>query len=227
MLLSTLWYATAVTVVPERYMKVWQKMLNNYVVGSRTDPNDKYRPPLNQMWFHDKQLGLGVPHISSKIRAQRLRLLQRLMTATALADVPAWAKLVFAQYARCMQTAWRPAHPFDFLCYEPQHLSAWLSLDALQPLWLDVWHAWSQVPMRERMPQQPELATTLSMLAWLTRHLKFLTSHGKMAALVGSHSPQARRLCQHGASNGLWSLRDFLHLDGTRVPGYWLAFRSF
>jgi len=225
--LATLWYVTAVTVIPERYVKVWQRMLNNYVVGSKTDMEDTYRPPIHQMWLHDRRLGLGIPHISSKIRGQRLRLLQRLMTASSSAERPAWATLVLAQFARCMQTAWRDSHKFDFLCYHPHALSAWLVLDALQPLWRDVWSEWSRVPMLDRMPRPLDLTTTLSMPVWLTLHKDFVQPSGKMAATIAAKYPESRWLCQHGLSNGLRSLRDFLHNTGTRFKGYWPDFTRF
>ncbi|OQR90051.1 hypothetical protein ACHHYP_05857 [Achlya hypogyna] len=192
----------AVTVVPEHYARIWQRLLNNYVVGSKTDP--------------DARLGLRIPHFASKLRAQRLRLLQRLMSVSASADVPAWAKLVLVQFAQCLPQTWRATHPFDFLNYEPQTSSTWLLLDALQPLWRDLWHAWSQVPLRDGMPQPPDLATTLSLPVWLSRYPEFLTMNGQVSSLIEAHTPQARRLCQHGASNGHWSLRDLLFLPGTR-----------
>jgi hypothetical protein len=226
-ILSTLWYVTAVTVVPERYTKVWQRTLNNYVVGAKTDSDVKYRPPINSMWLHDKRLGLGIPHIASKLRGQRLRSLQRLMTASTADDVPAWAKLVLGQFKRCMQTAWRESHRFDFLCYQPHALSAWLLLDTLHPLWRDVWSEWSKVSWRDRMPRPPDLATTLSMPVWLTTHPEFVRPSGVMAASVAAKSVPARQVCQHGLSNGLRSLRDFLHNAGPRFRGYWPDFDRF
>jgi len=226
-ILATLWYVTAVTVIPVVYIKVWQRMLNNYVVGAKTSVDDKYQPPINSMWLHDRHLGLGIPHISSTIRGQRLRLLQRLMTSATDDEPPMWAPLVLDQFALCMQTAWRASHPFDFLSYSPQVASAWLTLEALHPLWLDVWRAWSHVPMMDRMPLPPDLATTLSMPVWLTTYHEFVQPSNMTVSSLVSRSPPARRWCQHGVGNGLRCLRDFLHTTSRQLTGFWPDFATF
>ncbi|OQR86320.1 hypothetical protein ACHHYP_10672 [Achlya hypogyna] len=103
-ILSTVWYVTAVTPISATYLKVWQRVLNNFVVGAKTKATETYQPPLNKMWMHDKQLGLGVPHIASCIRSQRLRLLQKYMLALQKPTPPAWSVLVSEQFSNCMQT---------------------------------------------------------------------------------------------------------------------------
>ncbi|RHY24872.1 hypothetical protein DYB32_008650 [Aphanomyces invadans] len=78
-ILSLIWHVTAVTAVPSAMIATWQRVLSNYVLGSKTSDDPKYRPLAARVWHHDKVLGLGIPHIASCIRTQRLLLLQKLM----------------------------------------------------------------------------------------------------------------------------------------------------
>jgi hypothetical protein len=226
-ILSTVWYVTAVTPVSDTYLKVWQRMVNNFVTGAKTEVTDKYQPPIHKMWMYDKQLGLGVPHVASCIRGQRLRLLQKYMVAIQLPSPPAWSVLVHEQFSHCMGTLSRRSHPFDFMSYSPMISSAWLELGALQPLWLDVWRSWSAVPMRHKMPLLPDLATTLSMPIWLTTYHEFVAPSVKTAASLLSRCPETRRWCQHGVGNGLHCLRDLLCNTPGQLPGFWPTFSQF
>ncbi|KAF0706486.1 hypothetical protein As57867_006728, partial [Aphanomyces stellatus] len=78
-MLSLLWHVTAVTPVRGAMVQGWQSMLNRYILGRKTLPTDKYRPLLPPPLQFDPKLGLGLPHVASKIRTQRLLLLQRAM----------------------------------------------------------------------------------------------------------------------------------------------------
>ena len=130
----------------------------------------KYRMPNNKDWLYDKVLGLGIPHIASVVRGQRLRLLQRLMAESASASPPAWATLALEQFAHCTHTIHSDTRPLDFVWYSPQHSSAWLNLAELHPMWLDVWKSWSRVPMKSKLPIGPDFPTTLHMPIWLTTY---------------------------------------------------------
>jgi len=226
-ILSTVWYVTAVTPIPDAMVATWQRALNHYVIGRMTDVSAKYQAPIAKMWFHDKQLGLGIPHIASSVRAQRLRLLQRLMQSVTSDEPPPWTGLVLEQFQHCLGTVHRASHPFDFLSYSPQIASAWLQLEALQPLWLDVWRAWSSVPAKDRMPVAPDLATTLSMPVWLTTYHEFTRPSARTVSSVVSRLPDARHWCQYGVGNGLHCLRDLLVNTGSRFRGYWPDFARF
>ncbi|RHY56740.1 hypothetical protein DYB34_005126 [Aphanomyces astaci] len=56
-------------------------------------PTDRYRPLLRQTWQYDPRVGLGIPHVASKLRVQRLLHLQRLMQHPETGSLP-WKSLV-------------------------------------------------------------------------------------------------------------------------------------
>ncbi|KAF0706606.1 hypothetical protein As57867_006708, partial [Aphanomyces stellatus] len=93
------WHVTKATPVPPETVDTWQSMLCRYILGRKTLPTDKYRPLVAPPLQFDPELGLGLPHDASKLRAQRLQLLQRAM-APAAADPPLWQPLVLLQFER-------------------------------------------------------------------------------------------------------------------------------
>ena len=162
-MLSLLWHVTTVLPVPEPMVQGWQSMLNKYVLGRKTDPTARYRPLLQRTWQYDPILGLGLPHVASKLRGQRL---QHLMAGSS-ATSPPWQPLVLSQFSRTMGKLYRATHPFDFLLYHPNTSSKWLCLWELHPLWRDVWAA---TPLPRRIQMEPSLSTVMSMPVWLTKY---------------------------------------------------------
>ncbi|KAF0707447.1 Aste57867_6611 [Aphanomyces stellatus] len=82
-MLSLLWHVTAATPVPPKMVQSWQAMINRYILGRKTLSTDRYRPLIPQPLQFDPQLGLGLPHVASRLRAQRSLMLQRAMAPTA------------------------------------------------------------------------------------------------------------------------------------------------
>ncbi|OQR89108.1 hypothetical protein ACHHYP_06468 [Achlya hypogyna] len=130
-LLSLLWHVTAVTPVPGAMINLWQPMITKYVMCRKTKRGDHYRPLLARRWYHDKSLGLGVPHVQSIIRAQRLRRLQDLMRGPT-GNSPLWQQLVLKLFERTMEPLFRATHPWDFLSYRPAMETLWIDLSELR-----------------------------------------------------------------------------------------------
>ncbi|ETV67859.1 hypothetical protein H257_15983 [Aphanomyces astaci] len=94
-MLSLLWHVTAALPVPPAMVQSWQSMLNRYILGRKIIPTDRYSPLLAASLQFDSKLGLGLPHVASRIRAQRLQILQRAMSLLPLTpattiQLPVW-----------------------------------------------------------------------------------------------------------------------------------------
>ncbi|OQR89237.1 hypothetical protein ACHHYP_06401 [Achlya hypogyna] len=152
MLLSQLWHITAVALVPAPMVERWQPMVNWFILGRKTRPTDRHRPLLHRTWSYDPKVGLGLPHIASMIRTQRLARLQ-LLKQGSTPSTPPWQELVLRQYLRTMGALYRTSHPHDFLDYYPCPSSAWLTLRELHPLWVDVWSQWAATNPAKRNPE--------------------------------------------------------------------------
>ena len=212
MMLSLLWHVTAVVPVPAPMVERWQSMVNRFILGRKTQPTDRYRPLLHRTWSHDIRVGLGLPHVASKIRAQRLARLQQLMRGPTEASPP-WQELVLRQYQRTMGSLYRNSHPYDFLDYYPCTSSAWLTLRELHPLWVDVWSQWAATDPAKRVQVPPNLNTRLQQPVWLTTDVRLL-SEAKLCTARLVNNPATRQWCLHGATNGVRCLRDLIPGDG-------------
>ncbi|OQR81764.1 hypothetical protein ACHHYP_16428, partial [Achlya hypogyna] len=214
MLLSLLWHVTAAVHVPRPLVATWQRMVNKYILGRKTSLSDQHRPLIHRTWQFDKILGLGLPHVASKIRSQRLLRLQQLMQPDP-PDAPApWKVLVRRQFSRTMDKLYRATHPFDFLLYYPNHSSKWLFLWELHPLWQDIWRQWALTPMDQRIAVPPSLDVTMNLPMWLTTYDVLLAEPAGHASNVAKN-PTIRRWCRHGANNGVRCLKDMLTRQGT------------
>jgi hypothetical protein len=198
MLLSMLWHVTTVVPVPQSMVEQWQSMVNKFVLGRKTLPTDSYRSLVHSSWQFDKRLGLGVPHIASTIRTQRLLRLQSIMVQYPGGSEPSWSTLVLRQFARTMGKLHRRDHPYDFLYYYPCTPSKWLALHELHPLWRDIWSHWSSTPWLKRIAVPPSLDKLMSMPVWLTTYVPMQLGQLKYTANVASHQG-SRRWCMHGA----------------------------
>ncbi|KAF0705487.1 hypothetical protein AaE_014494 [Aphanomyces astaci] len=214
MLLSLLWHVTVAVAVPHAMVTVWQRMANKYILGRKTRLTDHHRPSICRKWQFNKQLGLGIPHIASKLRAQRLLRLQLLLQPDQPGTITPWKSLVQRQFSRCMNKLHRPTHPFDFLLYYPNRSSKWLYLWELHPLWHDIWQHWASIPMTSRIATPPSLDQILNLPVWLTSYpgLHFGTT-GTTSNVVKTAA--CRRWCRNGAGNGFHSLKDFFTRQGT------------
>jgi hypothetical protein len=214
MLLSMLWHVTAVVQVPQAMIDVWQQMVNKYVLGRKTTCSDHHRPLICRTWQFDKRLGLGIPHVASKIRTQRLLRLQLLMAPEPTQAPTPWKLLVQRQFSRTWNKLYRSEHPFDFLLYYPNRSSKWLYLWELHPLWIDIWRQGALIPMSQRMTVPPSLHTVLNLPVWLTSYEPMHTGRtGHLSNLA--KNPTIRRWCRHGVNNGLRCLKDFLTHQGS------------
>ena len=223
MILSLVWYITAVRPIPDETIVKWQRALSNFILGSKSINDPNYRPLIHKSWHHHKSLGLGIPHIASTIRAQRLRALQTLITHANSQDKPAWIPLVLGQFARCLSALHRASHPFDFLWCTPAEQSHWLNLNEVHPFWLDVWSSWHRVPVQHKLAHPLDFQTILDLPMWLTSHPAFIDNNGRTAAHKAS-TAILRRWCIQGAANGIHCLRDVLK---TGVGGFWPTFDQF
>ncbi|RHY60109.1 hypothetical protein DYB30_005852 [Aphanomyces astaci] len=210
-MLSLLWHVTAALPVPPAMVQSWQSMLNRYILGRKIIPTDRCRPLLAASLQFDSKLGLGLPHVASRIRAQRLQILQRAMSL-ATPNRPLWQPLVLRQFERSMGRLHRASCPFDFLLYHPHYKSKWLKLWELHHLWMDVWRQWSATPMARRIQLPLTPATTMQLPVWLTTYEPTM-SNGKCAARI-VNSPPTRRWCSHGAYNQLRCLADIVAVHG-------------
>ncbi|OQR81393.1 hypothetical protein THRCLA_11774 [Thraustotheca clavata] len=190
-MLSLLWHVTAILPIPEPTVQGWQSMLNKFILGRKSDPRAKYSPLLHRTWQFDRVLGLGLPHVSSKIRAQPLQRLQHLMEGPSTTSPP-WQPLVQRQFSRTLGKLYRDTHPFDFLLYYPNTSSKWLCLWELHPLWCDIWAQWAAIPMEKRMPIVPNLSTVMTMPVWLTQY-DAMRNHNKHCAANLAKMPPIRR----------------------------------
>ncbi|OQR80485.1 hypothetical protein ACHHYP_17509, partial [Achlya hypogyna] len=206
MLLSQLWHVTAVVPVPPPMVARWQSMVNRFILSRKTLPTDSYRPLVHQTWAYDISAGLAVPHIASKLRAQRLACLQLLMRGTV-------AELVLRQYQRTMGLLHRPTHPYDFLDYYPCTSSTWLTLRELHPLWVDVWSQWAATDPAKRVQVPPNLTMCLEQPMWLTTDARMLSNDNHCAGRLAQF-PETRRWCLHGAANGIRCLGDVVARTG-------------
>ncbi|RHY37861.1 hypothetical protein DYB38_006892 [Aphanomyces astaci] len=214
MLLSMLWHVTTAVPIPQHIVDEIQSMTNKFIVGRKTLRTDKFRALLDRPLQHDKAMGLGIPHIASIIRQQRLARLQQLMANPSGDGTPSWRPLVHRQFARVMGQLYRDSYPFDFLFYFPNMSSKWIALRELHPLWRDVWKQWSAIPMSKRVETPPTFDMVMNMPLWLTSYEPMHYGRLKYSACLAS-APNIRRWCLQGASNGLRSLKDFLNTDGS------------
>ena len=196
------------------YFKLSKKISFKFILGRKTLRTDKYRTFINRPLQHDKALGLGIPHVASIIRQQRLVRVQQLMATPRGNGTPSWRPLVQRQFARVMGQLYRDDYPFDFLLYFPNTSSKWIELRELHPLWRDVWKHWSAVPMAKRIEAPPTFNAVMNLPLWLTSYEPMHNGPPKYSACLAS-APNIRRWCLHGASNGLRSLKDFLNTDGS------------
>ena len=210
-MLSLLWHVTVALPVPPAMVHTWQSMVNRYVLGRKTTPTDRHHSLLPTPLQFDRKLGLGLPHVASRIRAQRLLLLQRAMTVPPT-HRPLWQPLVLRQFERSMGRLYRESSPFDFLLYHPHYKSKWLMLWEIHPLWIDVWRQWTATPPDQRIQLPLSPATTMQLPVWLTTYEPTL-AHGKCAAAM-VNSPPTRRWCTHGVSNQLRCLADLVAVHG-------------
>ena len=215
MLLSLLWHVTSAVTVPAAIVNSWQQMVNKFVLSRKTGQDDSYRPFLHRTWQYNKTLGLGVPHIASRLRTQRLLRLQLLMAEDPPDELAVWKVLVRRQFGRAMNKLYRIDQPFDFLSYYPNPNSKWLFLWEIHPLWLDIWRNWSSTSMKERIATTPSLDTTLRLPVWLTSY-DALHAGNETTISTAVKSAEMRRWCRNGAGNGLRCLADFL-----TPHGYW------
>lgn len=222
LILSQIWHVTAVSSVPHATLKVWQRVLFKFALGNKSLDSSHFKPLLHTMWLHDKTMGLGIPHIASSIRFQRLRLLQRFMHQGH--HRPLWTKLVHDQFRQCLGSLYRESSPFDFLWMKPHSQTRWIDVSELQPLWLEVWGAWHATPLADRLPQPPDLAMDLHAPCWYTTNPRFNQEGHLSIQKLAANVPATARWIRHAASRGLHSLHDIIRVG---AGGFWPDYTTF
>ena len=203
-ILSILWHFTVVIAIPQKMIKRWQAMVRKYILCRRMKADDPEYTLLSASYQYDPLLGLGIPHISSSIRYQRLRQLQIILQFHQDPTQP-WAKLVWWQFTCTMGDFHRPDSQ-DWLFFD-KHQRTTVVDDSCLPLhWIDTWKHWSALPWQHRLPNVPPasltLGQTLGMPIWLSSWPWFLCkgprTSNPLAVYLQSYRPWYKLLAAHG-----------------------------
>ena len=202
--LSILWHFTPVLTIPPTLITRWQAMIRKYVLCRRLTVDDPEYTLLQASYQFDPLLGLGIPHIASCIRYQRLRLLQTLLHTRHDHSQP-WAGLAWHQLTLTMGDFHR-VDSNDWMFFDKTQKTTVVDDTKAPPHWLDVWEQWSKIPWRHRPAifdcSQPTLNQAIGMPVWLNAHPWFLCQGPRrlnpLAVVLQSYRPWYSLLAAHG-----------------------------
>ena len=202
--LSILWHFSFVLQIPPNLVRRWQTMIRKYILCRRLKPTDPHYTLLSATYQFDPLLGLGIPHIDSCLRYQRLRLLQLLLNNYQDPTQP-WAKLVWQQLSQSLGDFHR-AGSQDWLFFDKTQLTNVVNTSQVPKYWIDVWLHWSRLPWTHRIPNTPNQPITLSqamgMPVWLNAYPWFLCQGPRrpnpLAVLLQSYRPWYSLVAAHG-----------------------------
>ncbi|KAH9140342.1 hypothetical protein AeRB84_015419 [Aphanomyces euteiches] len=208
MMLSKLWHYTAVIHIPEDTVAKWQSMVYKFILTRKRHKEDKHMSLINSGVAYHPSLGLRIPHIASRIRAQRVQRLQFLFQ-TDNEEPSLWSVLPKQLFRRCMEPFARHSS-WDCLMYHPNHNTNHMRLEVLPLLWRKIWDNWDRIPLTRKCPETPTQSQLLTMSIWLQVHPLFLVpgSNGptSLAVALKHHRPFYKFLAQEG----LHCLDDFV-----------------
>ena len=210
--LSILWHFSAVMRIPPTLISRWQASIRKYVLCRRLKADDSEYTLLHAAYQYDPILGLGIPHIASCIRYQRLRLLQTLIQTHQNPSQP-WAGLAWQQLTLTMGDFHREDSN-DWLFFDKTQKTTIVDDTKAPPHWLDVWEQWSKIPWRHRLPthgpHKPTIRQVLGMPVWLNAYPWFLCQGPRrpnpLAVILQSYRPWYSLL----AANGFHCIADFM-----------------
>ncbi|KAH9070845.1 hypothetical protein Ae201684P_021690 [Aphanomyces euteiches] len=183
---------TAVIHIPEDTIAKWQSMVYKFILARKRHKEDKHM----------------IPHIASRIRAQRVQRLQ-LLVQTDNEEPSLWSVLPKQLIRRCMEPFARHSS-WDCLMYHPNHNTNHMRLEVLPLLWRKIWDNWHRIPLTRKCPETPTQSHLLTMSIWLQVHPLFLVpgSNGptSLAVALKHHRPFYKFLAQEG----LHCLDDFV-----------------
>ncbi|KAH9079079.1 hypothetical protein Ae201684P_019074 [Aphanomyces euteiches] len=183
----------AVIHIPEDTIAKWQSMVYKFILARKRHKEDKHMSLINSGVAYHPSLGLRIPHIASRIRAQRVQRLQLLVQTDN--EEPSLSVLPKQLIRRCME-------PFA------RH-SSWDCLIAPIVVAENLGQL-ASYPLTRKCPETPTQSHLLTMSIWLQVHPLFLVpgSNGptSLAVALKHHRPFYKFLAQEG----LHCLDDFV-----------------
>ncbi|KAG9397767.1 hypothetical protein AC1031_017863 [Aphanomyces cochlioides] len=194
--------------LPENSVAKWQSMVYKFILTRKRHKEDKHMSLINSGVAYHPSLGLRIPHIASRIRAQRVQRLQFLVQ-TDNEEPSLWSVLPKQLFRRCMEPFARYSS-WDCLMYHPNHNTNHMRLEVLPLLWRKIWANWHRIPLTRKCPETPTQSQLPTMSVWLQIHPLFLVpgSNGptSLAVALKHHRPFYKFLAQEG----LHCLDDFV-----------------
>ncbi|KAG9397740.1 hypothetical protein AC1031_017867 [Aphanomyces cochlioides] len=183
-------------------------MVYKFILTRKRHKEDKHMSLINSGVAYHPSLGLRIPHIASRIRAQRVQRLQFLVQ-TDNEEPSLWSVLPKQLFRRCMEPFARYSS-WDCLMYHPNHNTNHMRLEVLPLLWRKIWANWHRIPLTRKCPETPTQSQLPTMSVWLQIHPLFLVpgSNGptSLAVALKHHRPFYKFLAQEG----LHCLDDFV-----------------
>ena len=234
--LSILWHFSMVIQIPPTLIRRWQTMVRKYVLCRRLKPEDPHYTLLSASYQFDPLSGLGIPHIASCLRYQRLRLLQTLIT-THQDPNQQWAGLIWRNISQSLGDFQREGSN-DWLFFDKTQVTTLVDTSRVPNYWVDVWEHWSRIPWSSRLPnttpQQITLGQAMGMPVWFNAYPWFMCQGPRrpnpLAVFLQSYRPWYALAAAHGfhclsdfMPNHVWpTIEDFCtHIDsriGTLPP---------
>ena len=210
--LSILWHFSMVLQLPPTLIRRWQSMIRKYILCRRLKSEDTQYTLLSATYQFDTCLGLGIPHLQSCLRYQRLKLLQILLNHHQDPSQP-WARLVWQQFSQSLGDFHRQGSQ-DWLFFDKTQPTNVVDTSQIPNYWIDVWIHWSQLPWSHRIPNTPThpitLGQALGMPIWLNAYPWFMCKGPRrpnpLAVFLQSYRPWYSLVAAHG----FYCLADFM-----------------
>ena len=229
--LSILWHFSMVIKIPPTLIRRWQTAVRKYVLCRRLKPEDPHYTLLSASYQFDPLKGLGIPHIASCIRYQRLRLLQILITSYKDPKQP-WAGLVWQQLSHSLGDFHRNGS-YDWLFFDKNQVTTLVDTSGVPNYWVDVWEHWSRTPWPLRLPNtapyQITLGQAMGMPVWFNSYPWFMCKGPRrpnpLAVFLQSYRPWYSLVAAHGfhclsdfMPHHIWpTIEVFANLIDTRI----------
>ena len=210
--LSILWHFSMVLHIPPNLVRRWQSMIRKYILCRRLKPDDPQYTLLSAAYQFDPHIGLGIPHIQSCLRYQRLRLLQILLHHYQDPTQP-WARLVWQQLSSSLGDFYRQ-DSHDWLFFDKTQSTTIIDTSHVPTYWIDVWIHWSRLPWSHRIPNTPTqpitLGQALGMPIWLNAYPWFLCQGPRRPNPLAVYLQSYRPWYSLVAAHGFYCLADFM-----------------
>jgi len=172
---SVLWYFTCHLDIPEKTVRRWQALLENFVLYRRTDPSDRPVRLISREFSHMQRSkgGLGIPNLATFLRQQRISLLQQYAAAMvhesegATWTTPAESLILHALHPSL------PCQPLDLLSMSFYRHRALVAMPGIPAWWRSVWKLWSAIQWPKSLVDLPDStrdAHLLSLPMWYSSY---------------------------------------------------------